>query len=97
MFRNHIPKQMAFAKPQDSFAKPQDRFPTFLNGGRTWQPRTTHSFGQTEKPTLQVYRLQQTSFLGYRKYIKHKRNGEQVSPKLQGDEEMPLSPSLQDQ
>jgi hypothetical protein len=92
-----IVSQQCYETTKMSFAKPQDRFPTFLNGGRTWQPRTTHSFGQTEKPTLQVYRLQQTSFLGYRKYIKHKRNGEQVSPKLQGDEEMPLSPSLQDQ
>ena len=86
---------MSFAKPLQG----KDRFPTFLSGGYSWRPKQIspdYSLTQTtEKPMLQT--ITQTSFLGYRSYIKRKRNGAQVSPSSTVDEGMSLSPSPQTQ
>lgn len=87
--------KMAFAKPLQG----KDRFPTFLSSGYSWRPKQIspdNSFTQTaERPILQT--ITQTSFLGYRPYIRRKRNGAQVSPSLKVDEGMSLSPSPQTQ
>lgn len=85
--------KMSFAKPFQS----KDRFPTFLSGGYSWRPKVSPSENTgtqtTEKPMLKT--IQQTSFLGYRSYLKRKRNGAQVSPSSTGDEEISSSLSPQ--
>jgi hypothetical protein len=90
---------MHVAKQQMAFAKKQERFPTFLSGGYSWRPKQIspeNSLTQTtERPMLQT--IQQTSFLGYRSYLKRKRNAAQVSPSSTADEGMSLSPSPQTQ
>ncbi len=86
-------------KGQMAFAKPKDRFPTFLTGGFSWKTYPVSQIQQTEtqKPTLQPTTYKQTSFLGYRSYIKHKKNAAQVSPTTQVCEESPSSLSPQTQ
>jgi hypothetical protein len=81
-----------------AFAKPTDRFPTFLTGGTSW--RTTihpQTIPLTPKPILDKKPVLQTSFLGYRTYLKHKRSASQVSPTSQENAESlsSLSPQTQ--